>query len=741
MTTPELFRVSADPTHSQTRPQPPVARREPVTLTLHGDDRVDEFGWMRNKESDEIRAHLEAENAYTASILAPTVPLQEALFEEFKARILETDLSVPTVKGTWAYFGRTEEGKQYPSHYRRPITAADTSLTPWPEASPATLPTGSVLLLDENDLAGASDFFSLGTFEVSPKGDLLAYAVDREGDETYELRIRSVHDTDGSLSVEHPDVIEETSPGVMWSADGTILFYVTLDEAMRPWQVWRHVLGTQQADDVVVFEEADERFYVGIGLSGTESLLTITVGSQVTSEIHILRADDPMGTFTCVQPRVQEIEYGIEHHRGADGAERIFMITNDGAENFRLLVAPFPFPGAGPTWTPVLPEWEPDTLEADGRPTTARPKLDAIEVFESFVALHERNDGMERIRVAELGANGEFVSVHTIEHTDPTHSTWPMANAQFVTGVLRLGYTSMTTPSQVIDYDMTTRERVIRREQPVLGGFSSTDYVADRIFATAADGTRIPISLVRKRTTPVDGTAPGVLYGYGSYEISIDPTFSVFRLSLLDRGFVFAIAHIRGGGERGRSWYLDGKFLKKKNTFTDFVACADALVSEHYVAPRQLVIRGGSAGGLLMGAVVNLAAEKFAGVVAEVPFVDVVTTMLDETLPLTAIEWEEWGNPADPNYYAYMRSYSPFDNVSALPYPPMLVTAGFNDPRVSYWEPTKWVQRLRERTTNDAVILLKTELGAGHGGPSGRYDSWRDEAAVLAFIVSCCPPA
>ncbi len=732
MTTPDPFRNSAD------KPKPPYARRDPVAMSLHGDVRVDEFGWMRSKEAGEVRAHLEAENAYTTAILAPTVPLQEELFDEFKSRILETDLSVPTLKGTWAYFGRTEAGKQYPSHYRRPLMPIDESLTPWPEADPAALPTGSVLLLDENELAGDSDYFSLGTFEVSTKGDLLAYATDREGDETYELRVRQLHDTDGSLSIERPDVIEATSPGVMWSADGTILFYVTLDDAMRPWRVWRHALGAEQTDDVIVFEETDERFYVGIGLSGTESLLTITVGSQVTSEIHILSANDPTGTFTCVQPRRQDIEYGIEHHRDSDGTQRLFMITNDGAENFRLLVSAFPFPATGATWTPVLREWEPDVLGTDGRPVTLRPKLDAIEVFESFVALHERNDGLERVRVAALGPSGEFISVHTIEHADPTHSTWPMGNARFETGMLRIGYTSMTTPSQVIDYDMQSRERVIRREQPVLGGFSSTDYVADRIFAEAADGTRIPISLVRKRTTPADGTAPGVLYGYGSYEISIDPTFSVFRLSLLDRGFVFAIAHIRGGGEGGRRWYLDGKFLKKKNTFNDFIACADALVASNHVAPGRLAIRGGSAGGLLMGAVVNAAASKFAGVVAEVPFVDVVTTMLDESLPLTAIEWEEWGNPADPEYYAYMRSYSPFDNVASLPYPPMLVTAGFNDPRVSYWEPAKWVQRLRERSSGESTILLKTELGAGHGGPSGRYDSWRDEAVVLGFIVACC---
>lgn len=718
-----------DPEH-----RPPAARREPVETMLHDDVRIDEFTWLRNKESAEVRAHLEAENAYTDFVLAPTKPLQEELFNEFKARILETDLSVATVKGNWAYFGRTEEGKQYPLHYRRPVLAADISLEPWEETDQSTLPPGSILLLDENVLAGESDYFALGTFEVSVDGRLLAYAIDLAGDETYELRIRDLV----AEGTELPDALVETSPGVMWSSDNSVLFYVTLDDAMRPWQVWRHRLGETQSDDALVYQEDDERFFVGIGLSSTDSLLTITVGSQVTSEIHILEADDPNGAFRCVQPREQDIEYGIEHHRASDGTQRLFMITNEGAENFRLLVSPFPFASSKPDWSPALAEWEPDEPGVEGKPTALRPKLDAIEVFLTFVALHERYEGLERIRVGALDPSGQIISLHTISHPDPTHSTWPMGNAKFEASVLRIGYTSMTTPSQVIDYDMAKRERIIRKQQPVLGDFVSSDYVAERTFATATDGTRIPMSVVRKKTTPVDGTAPGVLYGYGSYEISIDPTFSVFRLSLLDRGFVFAIGHIRGGGEGGRSWYLSGKFFKKRNTFTDFLACADALKASRYVADDRLIIRGGSAGGLLMGATVNLAPEAFAGVVAEVPFVDVVTTMLDESLPLTAIEWEEWGNPAQPDYYAYMRSYSPYDNVSAQPYPPMLITAGLNDPRVSYWEPAKWVQRLRERTTAKSEILLKTELGAGHGGPSGRYDSWRDEALVLAFIITCC---
>ncbi len=715
----------------------PVAAKRPVTTTLHGHSRVDEYAWFRERENPEVLEHLEAENAYTASIMASTKALQEELFNEIKARILETDLSVPTVKGPFAYFSRTEEGRQYGIHCRRAASRADTGIEAWPEAH--LLSSEFELLLDENVLAEGHDFFSLGTFEVSPNHQLLAYATDTEGDEIYALRIRDLQ-----TGMDLPDVIEESSPGVAWSADGSVLFYTTLDETMRPWKLWRHVLGTDSAVDVCVFTEPDERFFLNLSTSTTDELIVVTLGSQITTEVHVLRADDPYGDFVVFDERRQGIEYAVEHHRAVNGSERYFVLTNDGAEDFTLLVAHVDGNGNGV----IRSEWF-DAAIGDGpinagEPALLRaPKLDAIEVFQSHLVVHERANGTERLRVIALNVDGSIGDQHVLSQPEAVHSVWPAGNARFATSVLRFGYTSLTSPTSLEDYDMITRARVVRKRQPVLGTFRSETYVAERVWATANDGTQIPMSVVRHQDTPIDGSAPGLLYGYGSYEISIDPGFSSLRLSLLDRGFVFAIAHIRGGGEMGRHWYLNGKFLQKRNTFDDFIACAEALQAKGYVAPDRLVARGGSAGGLLMGAIVNQRPNLFAGIVAEVPFVDVVTTMLDDSLPLTAIEWEEWGNPADPEFYTYMRSYAPYENVSAQIYPPMLVTAGLNDPRVSYWEPAKWVQRLRENnqlsgsTGTPNQILLKTEMGAGHGGPSGRYDTWRDEAMVFAFILRC----
>ncbi len=694
---------------------PPVAEKRPVSFTLHGDTRIDDYAWLRGKEDPEVLALLAAENEYTASVMAPYADLQEQLFEEMKSRILETDLSVPTVKGPWAYFGRTEEGKQYPRHCRRPATQA------YDETAPETV------LIDENELAEGHEFFALGTFEVSPDHNFVAYAFDTEGDEVYELHVRDVR-----TGTDLPDVIEETAGGVAWSSDGTVLFYVVHDDAMRPYQLFRHVMGTDSTDDVLVYQEDDERFYIGLSDSATDEWLFLTIGSQVTTEVRGIPANEPLAEWDVFTRRRQNIEYGVEHHRALDGSERFFIVTNDGAQNFRLCVAAQAQCPAD-QWFPAGPEWVSDS-EAG---TNVRPKLDAIDVFESHLVLYERSDGMERIRIIALADDGSFGEQRVLQHADPVHSVWGLSNPEFKSTTLRFGYTSMVTPSSVYDEDMRTGDRVLRKQQPVLGSFDPATYVSERVWATTADGTRVPVSLVRHKDTPVDGTAPGLLYGYGSYEISIDPTFSSFRLSLLDRGLVFAIAHIRGGGEMGRPWYLNGKFFNKRNTFTDFITCAEHLISEGYVAKDRLVARGGSAGGLLMGASTNLRPDLFAGIVAEVPFVDVVNTMLDETLPLTAIEWEEWGNPAEADYYAYMKSYAPYENVQAVEYPRMLVTAGLNDPRVSYWEPAKWVQRLRDVTTGDKEILLKTEMGAGHGGPSGRYASWRDEAFVHSFILSC----
>ncbi len=715
----------------------PIAAKRPITSTLHGHSRVDEYAWFRERENPEVITHLEAENAYTASMMASTKALQEELFIEIKARILETDLSVPTVKGQFAYFSRTEEGHQYGIHCRRAATDADTGIEAWPEGH--LQPVEFELLLDENVLAEGHDFFSLGTFEVSPNHKLLAYATDTEGDEIYALRVRDLQ-----TGADLPDVIEESSPGVAWSADGSVLFYTTLDETMRPWKLWRHVLGTDSAVDVCVFTEPDERFFLNLSTSTTDELIVVTLGSQITTEVHVLRADNPYAEFVLFDERRQGIEYAVEHHCAVDGSQRYFVLTNDGAEDFTLLVAPVDAKGNAAMRSDWFDAAIGDGPINEGEHSLLRsPKLDAIEVFQTHLVVHERANGTERLRVIALNDDGSIGEQHVLSQPEAVHSVWPAGNARFATSVLRFGYTSLTSPTSLEDYDMATRKRVVRKRQPVLGTFRSETYVAERVWATANDGTEVPMSVVRHRDTPLDGTAPGLLYGYGSYEISIDPGFSSLRLSLLDRGFVFAIAHIRGGGEMGRHWYLNGKFLQKRNTFDDFIACAETLHAKGYVDPNRLVARGGSAGGLLMGAVANQRPELFAGIVAEVPFVDVVTTMLDDSLPLTAIEWEEWGNPADPEFYVYMRSYAPYENVSAQIYPPMLVTAGLNDPRVSYWEPAKWVQRLREHnqpsgaTTTTNPILLKTEMGAGHGGPSGRYDTWRDEAMVFAFILRC----
>lgn len=702
-----------------------------MTVTLHGDTRTDDWAWLRDRDDPAVLAHLEAENAHTERMTEHTAALQEALFEELRARVQETDVSLPTVKGPWAYYGRTEQGQQYARHYRCPAG----SLRPDRTLDPATPPDGEALLLDENLLADGHAYFALGTFAVTLDHSLLAYSVDTEGDEVYELRVRDLR-TGSDL----PDVVAETSGGAVWSADGTRLFYLVLDDAMRPWQLWRHALGTPTDDDVLVLQEDDERFYLGVESSATDELLFVVAGSQVTSEVRWLRADAPEGAWQLVAPRRQDVEYAVEHHRAVDGSERLFVVTNDGHDDFHLCVAPVEGPGAGDaaSWRPATAEWR-LPMQTEG------VRLDGIDVFRDRLAVFERAEANQRIRVFTIGTDGALGDAYVIAQPDPVHTVWSSGNVEFVTDTLRFGYSSMSTPASVFDHDLVTRASTLRWQQPVFEAVLASDgsrlpldtsrYVSSREWATAPDGTRVPISVVRHRDTPVDGTAPGVLYGYGSYEISIDPSFSTARLSLLDRGFVFAIAHIRGGGELGRRWYLDGKLQAKRNTFTDFVACAEHLVSAGLVQRDRLVVRGGSAGGMLMGAVTNLRPELFAAVIAEVPFVDVVTTMLDETLPLTAIEWEEWGNPTEAASYACMRSYAPYENVPAATLPRMLVTSGLNDPRVGYWEPTKWVQRLRDRMTGGGPVLLRTELGAGHGGPSGRYDAWRDEAFTLAFAL------
>jgi oligopeptidase B len=686
-------------TSSQPRVGPPIAKRVPTARERHGDTVVDEYAWLRDKDDPDTLAYLEAENEWTEAQLAHTKPLQEKLFQEIKARIQETDLSVPMRRRGWWYFTRTEEGKQYPIHCRKRASDADTAHAPAED-------TPEEVLLDQNVEAGESEFFSIGALDVSPDGRLLAWSTDFAGAELYDLRFRDLTTGD-----DLPDVVPGTHYGSAWSGDNRTFFYVKPDEAVRPYQLWRHTLGTPPETDVLVYQEDDERFYLGVGTTKDDAFIILHLGSKVTDEVWFLDADDPDGAFTVVQPREQDVEYGIEHHSG-----RFFVVTNaDGAEDFKLMEAPVATPGRA-HWTEIVPH----------RPGV---KLGGIDVYADHLVLFERTAGVRRIRVRKLSTGDE----HLIEQPEEV-STASGGSAEFDTHVMRYGYTSMVTPSSVFDYDMDTHERVLLKQKPVLGGYDPERYETVRTWATAPDGARIPISIVQRKDRAPGG--PGFLYGYGSYEASMDPSFSSVRLSLLDRGFVYAIAHIRGGGEMGRRWYTDGKFLKKRNTFTDFIACAEHLVAEGWTTPEQLAIRGGSAGGLLMGAVVNERPDLFGAVIAEVPFVDALNTILDPTLPLTVMEWEEWGNPVtSPEYYAYMKSYAPYENVRAVDHPPMLVTAGLNDPRVSYWEPAKWVAKLRVTKTDANPLLLKTEMGAGHMGPSGRYDAWRDEAMVLAFVL------
>ena len=687
---------------------PPVAPRRPHQITAHGDVRTDDWFWLRNddRSDPEVLQLLEAENAFVAASLAHTESLQAHLFAEMKARIKETDLSVPFRKdGRW-FYSRTEEGKQYPILCR-------TSLEPPTDLADGEAMPGEEVLLDMNVLAGDSDYFGMGAYDLSPSQDLLVYSTDHDGSEQFVLRIRDLR-----TGMDLDEVIPETTYGTAWAGDNTF-FYVRQDAAMRPHQIWRHAIGTDPADDVLVYEDPDERFFVSVELSLTERWVHITSGSKVTTEEHLIPVADPTQPPRLVQPREQDVEYDATHAPNAVDGDRFLILTNaDGAVNFKLMSAPSDHLGRE-HWIEVVPH-RPDV------------KLEGISAFAEHLVRYERREGVRRIVTTSIVDGVE----RELPMPEPVYDTGPATNAEFDTTVLRFTYTSLVTPGTAFDEDLVTGERRLLKQTPILGGHDPNDYESGRLWAIAPDGARVPISYVHRAGIPHDGSAPCLLYGYGSYEACMDPTFSTLRLLLLDRGFVFAIAHIRGGGELGRPWYDDGKELHKVNTFTDFIACAEHLVTERLTEPSRLVARGGSAGGLLMGAVTNMRPDLFAAVVAEVPFVDCLTTILDDTLPLTVTEWEEWGNPVDdPDVYAYMKAYSPYDNVTSKDYPTILATAGLNDPRVSYWEPAKWVQRLRASTTSGHPIYLKTELGAGHQGPSGRYDAWKDEAFVFAFIL------
>jgi oligopeptidase B len=705
-------------------PPPPVPRRDPVARERHGRTDLDDYAWLRDDDRTDadVLAHLEAENAHTAEVLAPTADRQEQLFQEIKARVQETDLSVPTRQGAWWYYSRTIEGEQYPVHCR--VDAGEGTDPPDPD-DPGVREAEQVLL-DQNAEAATDpslDYFSLGVFDVSPDHRTLAWAADRNGSERHLLRFRDLATgEDRTLSDGSPDEVPGVYYSSAWSADGTTFFYTRPDPATRPHEVWRHRLGTPATDDVLVHREDDERFFCQIGETKDRQWLVLEMGSKITSEVRVGPTVDPSEPFHVLVPRRQGIEASVEHVGGS-----FLILTNDDALDFRVVstsdderdLQRGPDPSA---WVDVVAH-------------TPGVRLERIDVLRDHLLVEERTEATTRIRVRRLSSGEELLldqaeEVSTVSLGSNPDIDWPQ---------LRHTYTSLVTPPTVIDVDLVAGTRTTRKVQPVLGGYDPEQYVSRRLWATADDGTRVPISVVHRRDREPGG--PVLLYGYGSYEISIDPGFSIARLSLLDRGWAFAIGHVRGGGEMGRRWYLEGKLGSKANTFDDLIACGRALADDGVAGtgddgrPR-IAIRGGSAGGLLVGAALNRAPDQWAAVVGEVPFVDALNTILDPTLPLTVIEWEEWGNPVEsPEIFDVMAGYAPYENIPERELPPVLATGGLHDPRVGYWEPAKWVARLRDRATG-GPFLLKTELGAGHGGPSGRYDAWRDEAMVLAFLLS-----
>ncbi len=693
---------------------PPVAPRKPTTRVHHGDEFVDDYEWLRDAEDPETLAYLEAENAWAERQTADLAELRETIFTEIKDRTRETDLSVPVRHGQWWYYSRTVEGLQYSLRCRCPLAAPDD----WdpPVLEPGVEVSDEQILLDSNVEADGHDYFSLGGFSLTDDDNLLAWSVDTVGDERYTIRVKDL--TTGAVL---PDEIPGTSGGVTWAADGQHFFYTTVDAAWRPHRVWRHALGQADAGattgDTLVYEESDERFFTGVGRTRSDRYLAIGASSKITSEVRILEANNPTGEFRLVWPRETGVEYSVEHAI-INGADEFLILHNRDAINFTLVSVPTDGPYD-----------EPRTVLAHDPGV----RLEDVDVFARQVMVQYRRDAMPRVSIMRIGSDG-LGAPEELGFGEELVSCGVGANAEWDQPLVRLGYGSFITPATVVDYVVATGELRQRKQAVVLGGYDPADYEQHRIWAKADDGENVPISVVCKVGTPRDGTAPALLYGYGSYETSIDPGLSISRLSLLDRGFVFAVAHVRGGGEMGRGWYEDGKLLRKRNTFTDFVATARHLVAEGWTSPDRLIGEGGSAGGLLMGAVANLAPEDFVGIVAAVPFVDALTSILDPSLPLTVIEWDEWGNPLEnEDVYRYMKSYTPYENVATTRYPDILAVTSLHDTRVLYVEPAKWVAKLRATATGN--FLLKTEMSAGHGGVSGRYASWRERAWELAWIV------
>ena len=682
----------------------PRAAKHAVTTTVHGIALTDDYAWLRADNwqevmrdptllSQEIRDYLEAENAYTAASMAETEELQAKLFAEMRGRIKEDDSSVPSPDGAYAYAMRFTEGAEQPLVVR---TARDGS-------GPETI------LIDGNQMAAGRAYFRLGSADHSPDHKRLAFAYDDKGSEYYTLHVRDI-DTGADLS----DVIEATTGGGVWAADSNTLFYTVLDDNHRPCRIYRHVVGTPQSEDVLVYEEKDPGFFLGVGQTQSSRYILIDSHDHETSEVHLLDAENPTGAHRLIAERVTAEEYSVDHN-----GDTLYILTNaGGAEDYKIVTAPVASPGRE-NWVDLVPH-NPGTL------------ILGMTVYQNYMVRLERAGGLPRIVVRELASGEE----HAIAFDEEAYSLGMGDGYEFDTSTLRFTYSSMTTPSRVYDYDMATRERTLRKEEEIPSGHNPADYVTRRVFAKAADGETVPVSLLYHKDTPLDGSAPCLLYGYGAYGITIPASFSISRLSLVDRGFVYAIAHIRGGKDKGFRWYADGRREKKMNTFNDFIIAGEYLAAEGFTARGKIVAWGGSAGGMLMGAVANLQPDLFGGIIAEVPFVDVLNTMLDDTLPLTPPEWPEWGNPIESaEDFAVIAAYSPYDNVGRHAYPPILAIGGLTDPRVTYWEPAKWVAKLREYKTDDELLLLKTNMDAGHGGASGRFDRLKETAFSTAFAI------
>lgn len=672
----------------------PQAKKYPVQLEKHGDLRTDNYFWMRERENPEVLDYLTRENLYNDKMTAHTKKLQEDLFQEVKGRIKEDDSSVPyKLNGYW-YITRFEKGKDYPIYSRKK----------------ETLEAPEEVLFDVNEMAKGHDYYRLTGLSVSPDNKLISYAVDTVSRRKYIIHIKNLET--GEI---YPEKIVNTTGGATWANDNKTIFYARKDEeTLRSDKIYKHRLGTRAKEDELIFFEEDDTFHTYVYKSKSQRYIIIGSDSTLTSEYRVLPADDPHGEIKIIQPRIRGVEYGIAHYRDC-----FYILTNkDGATNFKLMKTSVHNTGIE-NWEEVIPHRE-DVL------------LEDIDLFRDYLVVSERSNGLNKIHIRRWDGTDSYF----LPFDNETYTAFTGTNPDFDTEILRYTYNSLITPTQVVDFNMRTKEKDIKKELEVLGGkFQKENYVSDRIWAPAQDGTRIPITMVHRKELKLDGSNPVLLYAYGSYGSTIDPYFSNVRLSLLDRGFIFAIAHVRGGEYLGRQWYDDGKLLKKKNTFTDFVDCTVHLINENYTSPEHMYASGGSAGGLLMGAVVNMAPQLYKGVIASVPFVDVVTTMLDENIPLTTGEYDEWGNPNDPEYYFYMKSYSPYDNVEAQNYPNMLVTTGLHDSQVQYWEPAKWVAKLRELKTDTNKLLFHTNMDAGHGGASGRFEALREVAEEYAFLL------